>query len=352
MKLPFLLFIVTFFLSSTFIQAKNIDNRYIVAYQEMSDMLQGKIPISIKRATFLAEWAYLDGELDYEADFNNEILRITTYLNKFISANNLSYYKTGKQIALNEYFFKPWSGNNYKPYYYNFEKFTNDNDNWTNQFVCNVLKTHEGQCRSLPWLYKILAEELGANVYIAKAPKHCYIMYRNEDNYITGGEEWVNLELTTHQYHPSSWIKKDFMICDSAVIVGTYMTPLTNIETIACQLADLALGYWKKYHHFNQFTYDCVNKSLKYYPNNPTAIIIKGKSLCYSLQNYINLYGFNPNDPYINSLVQDIANAEHDLNMTYLTESNDSIEKRRKEQTIEAYKYTNKYLKQQSHEKN
>lgn len=282
--------------------------------------------MSIKRATFLAEWAYLDGNLDYNVDFNDEIIRITKFINEFISANNLNQYKTGKQIALNEYFFKPWSGNYYKPYYYNFEKFTNENDNWTNQFVSNVLKTHEGQCRSLPWLYKILAEELGANVYIAKAPRHCYIMYKNEDNYITGGEEWVNLELTTHQYQPTSWIKKDFMIRDSAIIVGTYMTPLTNIETIACQLTDLAFGYWKKYHRYDQFTYDCANKSLKYYPNNPTAIIIKGKSLCSLLRNYVDSYGFNLGDSYICRLIHDISNSEKDLMMTYWTESNDSIE--------------------------
>ena len=40
---------------------------YRQAYLEMADMLDGKIPLSIKRAVFLAEWAYLDGDLDYDA---------------------------------------------------------------------------------------------------------------------------------------------------------------------------------------------------------------------------------------------------------------------------------------------
>jgi len=41
------------------------DNEYYEkAYTEMADMLDGKIPISIRRAVFMAEWAYLDGNLE------------------------------------------------------------------------------------------------------------------------------------------------------------------------------------------------------------------------------------------------------------------------------------------------
>lgn len=42
---------------------------YEKAYMEMADMLDGKIPMSIRRAVFMAEWAYLDGNLDYEKDY-------------------------------------------------------------------------------------------------------------------------------------------------------------------------------------------------------------------------------------------------------------------------------------------
>lgn len=69
-------------------------------------------------------------------------------------------------------------------------------------------------------------------------------MYKDEDNFTP--EDWINLELTTHQMQPTWWIKKDFEICDSAILVGTYMTPLTDVQTVACQMADLALGYAKK----------------------------------------------------------------------------------------------------------
>jgi hypothetical protein len=36
---------------------------YVVAFNEISAMLDGKQPLSIARTVFLAEWAYLDGKL-------------------------------------------------------------------------------------------------------------------------------------------------------------------------------------------------------------------------------------------------------------------------------------------------
>lgn len=138
-------------------------------------MLSGQVSASIKRAVFLAEWAYYEGKLDYNNDFCNEIKRITNYINLFYSVNKLNRFKTGKQMALNEYFFRPYSGNGYKPYTYDFENFAKNEDSIENQFVSRVLKTHKGQCHSLPWMYKILAEEIGANVSIARAPGYCYI---------------------------------------------------------------------------------------------------------------------------------------------------------------------------------
>lgn len=37
------------------------------------------------------------------------------------------------------------------------------------------MKTHTGQCTSLSIYYKILANELGTEAYIALAPNHMYV---------------------------------------------------------------------------------------------------------------------------------------------------------------------------------
>ena len=39
---------------------------YQTAYTEITDMLEGRIPIDFKRVVFLPEWAYLRGNLSYE----------------------------------------------------------------------------------------------------------------------------------------------------------------------------------------------------------------------------------------------------------------------------------------------
>lgn len=309
------------------------EDYYVTACNEMSAMLTGRDSLSIKRAVFLAEWAFLEGELDYRTDFCEEIDRIVDFLNDFYEWNNLSSYKTGKQLALNEYFFRPYSGNHYLPYTYDYDTWDVDNGKCERQFVSRVLETHKGQCRSLPWLYKILAEEIGAEVWVTYAPRHCYIMYKDEDHFTP--EEWVNLELTSHQALPSWWIKEDFQICDSAVIVGTYMTPLTNIQTVASQLADLAKGYGDKFGRYDEFTYYCATRSLEFHPMNPDALLTRGKSLVYILLDYLGSNG-NIFDDYADMLTTMIHETSDQLDKTFMREETEEILERRRQRAMEA----------------
>ena len=59
-------------------QAKTAEDYYVSAFNEMSDMLAGRDTLSIKRAVYLAEWAFYEGNLDYKTDFCDEIDRIKT----------------------------------------------------------------------------------------------------------------------------------------------------------------------------------------------------------------------------------------------------------------------------------
>ncbi len=87
-------FIVVFVLQLYFIQItfaqNNVGNEYYEkAYTEMADMLDGKTPVSIRRAVFMAEWAYFDGNLDYEKDFCEPIQKDVAYMKRWMAANNL-----------------------------------------------------------------------------------------------------------------------------------------------------------------------------------------------------------------------------------------------------------------------
>lgn len=318
-------------------QLKTAEDYYVLAFNEMSDMLAGRDSLSIKRAVFLAEWAYFEGKLDYKTDFCDEIDRIKTFIRSVYVVNKLHTYKTGMQMAISSYMVRPYSGNNYTPYTYDYETFSMDDEPWERQFVSRTLKTHKGQCRSLPWMYKILASELKADVFLAHAPRHCYIMYKDEDK-ITP-EEWINLELTTNTMNPSWYIKQDFEICDSAVIAGTYMTPLTDLQTVACQMADLAFGYCEKFHRYDEFTYYCTSRSLGFYPMNPNAWIIRGKSLERITQDYLTYVG-NVIDDYATYLLRLMDNTRCGLHQTYMTVETEEIRERRRLQTIEAQKFS------------
>lgn len=264
------------------------DKCYDLALMEISAMLDGKQPLSIKRAVFLAEWAYLDGKLDYQ-DYCDTINLAAIFIQKFIRANKLEKYKTCKNMALIEYFFNPYSGNAYKPFSYDFQD-TGGTEDFTKQFVTKVMRTHTGQCRSLPMYYRVLAEAIDAEAYITYAPAHVFIRYRDEDNLYP--EDWVNIELTTHQITPEFWIKENFEITEEAVKNKVYLHPLTAEETVAAQLTDLAFGYWNKYKNYDDFTLNCVNKSLEYYPQNPKALLIKGKSIESALMKYLQANGY------------------------------------------------------------
>ena len=138
--------------------------------------------------------------------------------------------------------------------------------------------------------YRVLAEAIDAEAYIAYAPQHVFIRYRNEDNLFP--EDWVNVELTTQQLIPEFWFKEHFEINEKAIKNKVYLYPLTAKETVASQLADLAFGYWKKYGIYDDFTWLCVNKSLEYFPQHPKALSIKSKSLEAAYMKYLAYNGY------------------------------------------------------------
>ena len=311
----------SFILLAAFLLSCNMlsNARYQQAYSEIVNMLEGKQPLSIKRAVHISEWAYLNGELD-SITFNKEISRIASFINRFVESNGLTQYKTGKQIAICEYFFKPWSGNSYIPYTYDFGE-DYSNEDWHYMLVSRVLDTHKGRCRSLPWAMMVIAEELDAEMYLAYAPNHVYIMYPNLDEIYP--EEWVNVEVTSHQFVPAFWIKEHFEIPDSAIQVGTYMQPLTKKQIVARQLSDLAFSYWQRNGIYDEFTYQCADVSLHYYPMNPNAILIKMNSAKALLLQYLEETNYQ-RDYFADSLNHAYLTCEKQLQQTHFVIPNDN----------------------------
>lgn len=273
------LFIVCTLALSCARQTRQPANYYEAAYSEIAAMLDGKAVLSIKRAVFLSEWAYLNGNLDY-GSYTAQIDSAAKAIKQFYTANRLNQFKTGLNVALFEYFAKPYSMNGHKPFTYDFDDFAGADD-LTKLFVTKVMRTHSGQCHSLPVYYKVLAEAVGAEAHLAFAPQHVFIRHPDEQD----PAKWVNVELTTQSLSREAFYIESFGITDDAIRNKVYLYPLTDKETVAFLLSWLAQGYCRKYQQWDDFTLRCAEKSLAYFPQNVDALTLKANVLNTKLMN-------------------------------------------------------------------
>ena len=278
------------FLSFT-IQAQTIrpkickDDQFNCAYYEFADMLDGKLPLSVKRAIFLVEWAYLDGKLNYK-DYCSQIDTAANAIKRFIAANRLDQISTGKNVAIFEYFVRPYSMNSYKSFTYDFNDFAAQED-FTNYFVTKLMRTHSGQCRSLPMYYKVLADEISAEAHITLAPQHLFVRHRHE----TDPNQWRNVELTTQSLSREIFYIEHFGITDEMIRNKVYLYPLSDRETVAYLLSELTMAYLRKYKTEDYFVMLSCKKSIEYFPQNILALIYRCNTLNLHLKNHLDING-------------------------------------------------------------
>ena len=182
----------------------HIQKYFDIAINEIDQMLKGEKALNFKRAVYLVENAYYEGKISWE-EYNNGILSIKPILNKMIDDRNLRQYKTAGNWAVFTYMSDSIPENGFKPYQYDFESFMSDSDK-ESYMISRLLKTRKGNCRALPYFYKILADEVGVEAFIAIAPMHCYVKHRDEQG------SWWNLEMTTGSFSRSSFIMETFNV--------------------------------------------------------------------------------------------------------------------------------------------
>ena len=264
------------------------DAHFLQAYNEMAEMMEKEEKYNFKRAVFLVDWAYNDGKPSYE-NFCHEIDSITTTLKAFIRINDAYKYKTAPNWAIFEYFTKsnPMNGN--KPFVYDFDDFMGKQD-FNKLLVTKILKTHTGQCTSMPLLYKILCDELGGHSKLALAPSHLYIKHIGEDG------RWVNVELTNGCFARDEWYMQTFGISTEAIKNGVFLCAFSNKENIAFIMQLLASSYQHKYRNYDYFTLNCSSKALEYAPNFSQALVIKYLNLASFKKSYIQTIGKKKSD--------------------------------------------------------
>ncbi|MDP3928476.1 MAG: hypothetical protein Q8R57_05600 [Bacteroidota bacterium] len=245
------------------------------AFATLDSMLKGQRPLNLKKAVYTIENAYLDNKLSY-SKFNNQIKYITNVCRQKIQhdkldpdnseAVNMVIYQvlcdtTDIQNPKTKVFYKSY------PYTYDFNDFWGRED-YTKQFVSKVLKTHSGQCRSLPLLYLIIAEELKTNAYWTFSPSHTFIRFQlNNGN-------WQNVELTNGRLSSDTWVLGSGFVKSEALTSQIYMDTIDKKQSIAMLLADLSAEYTQKV-GYDDFVLKTLNRSLEIYPNNIVSIMRK-----------------------------------------------------------------------------
>ena len=159
------------------------------------------------------------------------------------------------------------------PFHYNFDDPQGDKD-FTNTFVTKLLVTHQGNCRSLTYLYKIIADETGAKCWLSLAPNHIYI--RNYSKQIG----WYNTELTSGAFPTDAWIAASGYVSTDAIRSGLYMDTLSNQQAIGLCILDLLQGYIRQTNDYTDgFVFKGCDLVLKYHSVNPMALLLKGEAL-------------------------------------------------------------------------
>jgi len=248
---------------------------YRQAFDEISQMLKGEKPMNLKQAVFLTENAYLDNRLTYDW-FSGDISGNADIIKTLIAQEGYKFENpTAKKWGLRQFLadtvqLKDENGKvnfTHKPYSYDFEDPWGKQD-WTKQFVTKLMGNGKGQCHSMPLLYLILAEELGAEAWLSYSPSHTYIKVDD------GKGNMLNYETTNGYYTTDVWVQSSGYIKAEVLRSGIYMDTMSKKEVIAACLADMAKGYAIK-HGFGRFVLDCVDKALEYSPNNVYALQIK-----------------------------------------------------------------------------
>jgi len=303
------------------IYLKPFDEDYKKAFADMKIMLEQPEKLSFKRAVFLTENAFLKDSLDYLA-FCKQVSVLANIAKQISIENKLLYDLEDKSkveiyagtfnlITTGFKYIKDTTVYQYPPYVYDFEDF-DGKGNWTQMFVTKLLQTHSGNCHSLPFLYKILVEENGEKAHLALAPNHIYIKHQIKK------DGWYNTELTSGIFPIDAWLMASGYVKLEAIQNGVYMKALTDKESIAICITDLAQGYQKRFGtRSGEFILSCCDIALQYFPNYINALLLKAETQKFIIDATMQKNNTQKTDVlFTNSQVKSIFD---DMNKTYST---------------------------------
>lgn len=258
-------------------------NDYQQALNDIKAMLIGNNIVDFKKAVFITENAYLDDKLSSKS-YNDVIGFYSSICKGIAESDAITYVESDKEAAIMQcatfIFFTDSVPTMVKdgfathpPFSYNHTDFAGQKD-WTNMFVSKLVQTYKGNCHSLPYLYKMIMDELGYESHLALSPNHIYIKANNKK------VGWYNIELTCGDFPTDAWYAASGYIHTDAIRNGIYMRALSDKEAVAMTLVDLAQGYQAKFGiEDGSFIIKCCNTALEHFPNYINAMLLKAEIL-------------------------------------------------------------------------
>lgn len=261
---------------------------YRSAYLELN--MLDPAQFSIKEAIIIVENAFLENQLKQEA-FNKFIKQSSSFIqNKIKELGVDKNDNVTKNLMLYRFFSDTLEIKSRKlkhlPITYDFDDYWGRED-WTKMFVSKLLKTGSGQCSSMPRLYLILAQELGAEAFLSLSPNHSFIRFRDND------ENWYNVELTNGMFTTDSFVLQSGFIKAEALQQKIYMQELNSKQLLSQSYVDLAAGYIHKY-GYDSFVEEVILKALSLYPKSITANLTYGNFLTEQFEYSCSQVGINP----------------------------------------------------------
>ena len=247
---------------------------------------------SIADAVFIVENAYYNNDKNFQSTFQSGIQKAVKIIQNQISSKKIDETDNGsKNLAIFRYFADDTKQNGkvvHKAMKYDFDDYMGVKD-YSKMFVSKLMKSNTGQCHSMPLLYLILAEQIGAEAFLVLSPNHSYIRYMDDSG------EMLSLELTNGMFSANSFVLNSGYIKSEALQNKLYMQNLDKKQILSQTFVDLASGYIHKF-GYDEFVGLIINKALELNPNNINATLWKSNTDQIRFQEVCKRLGINYED--------------------------------------------------------
>jgi len=264
------------------------------AYYSAFDNLSKLDPesYSIADAVFIVENAYKNNDKNFQSAYQSQIQKATNIIRKEIKIRGIEDSDNiSKNLSIFRYFAEDSKVNGkivHKAIKYDFDDYMGAKD-YSKMFVSKLMETNSGQCHSMPLLYLILAEQVGAEAYLVMSPNHSYIRFKDADG------ELLSVELTNGMFSANSFVLNSGYIKAEALKNKLYMQNLGKREILSQIYVDLASGYIHKY-GYDEFVSKVLVKALALNPNNINAALWKSNTDQVRFMQACGRFGIDPED--------------------------------------------------------